>query len=265
MPIRCFAVLAAFAGAALAGDLDVAHEAIKSGEYERAVKILEPLAEKGDVTAQYNLGQCYFSGWGVQKDWKKAERWLRASAAQGHEWAKVLLGHTVDGLGKHEEAVRIYRWAAAKGLAAAQVRLGQMYRSGLGTPADLREAYRLFGLAAAQGDAGGQAELAQALGIGNAVVKKDVAKALELARASAKQGNAKGQSLLGMMLWEGWGVERRDPKQAIKWWLRAAAQNETYSMTMLGQAYETGRGVEPNADEAFKWYLLAARGGIPTR
>lgn len=241
-------------------DLDVAIAAIKQGEYERAVKLLKPLAEKGDAQAQYNLGQCYFSGWGVEKDWKLAEVWLRRSAAQGHEWAKVLLAYTIDGLGKHAEAAKLYQWAAGKGIATAQVRLGQMYRDGLGVGKNLREAYRLFGLAAKQGDAAGQAELAQALANGNEVVKRDVGRALELARASAKQGNAKGQVLLGIMLSEGWGVAP-DAKQAIKWWLRAAAQNEDTAMTMLGWAYKNGKGVAADPAEAFKWFLLGAKQG----
>jgi TPR repeat protein len=261
--LRWIPALLLLAATSRADDIDVAIEAIQQGEYEKALKILKPLAEKGDAQAQYNLGQCYFSGWGVAKDWEQAEKWLRKAAAQDHEWAKVLLGYTVDGLGKHEEAAKIYAWAAEKGVAAAQVRLGQMYAKGLGVEQNMREAVRLYELAAKQGEAAGQAELAQILANGNAVVAKDVARARELAQASAKQGNAKGQVLLGIMLSEGWGGAP-DAKQAVKWWLRAAAQDEDTAMTMLGWAYQNGRGVGADPAEAFKWYLLAAKAGNAT-
>jgi hypothetical protein len=261
--LRWVCALVLLAAAARADDLDVAIAAIKQGEYEKALKILKPLAEKGDAQAQYNLGQCYFSGWGVAKDWKQAETWLRKSAAQGHEWAKVLLGYTVDGLGKHEEAAKIYAWAAEKGVAAAQVRLGQMYAKGLGVEQNLGEAARLYELAAKQGDAAGQAELAQMLASGSAGVAKDVARARGLAQASAKQGNAKGQVLLGIMLAEGWGGAP-DAKQAVKWWLRAAAQEEDTAMLMLGRAYKNGQGVAADPAEGFKWFLLAAKAGNAT-
>ncbi len=33
------------------------------------------------------MGQMYENGWGVAKDLEEAIRWLRRSAARGHEWA----------------------------------------------------------------------------------------------------------------------------------------------------------------------------------
>ncbi|MFQ5844123.1 MAG: tetratricopeptide repeat protein, partial [Planctomycetota bacterium] len=177
--LAAVAVVALSAAALAAEGTGEAVEAIRKGDYAKALKILVPLAQKGDAQAQYNLGQMYFSGWGVAKDWNKAEAWLRRSSDQGHEWARVLLAFTVDGLGKHEEAVRLYQWAAQKGVAGAQTRLAMMYRRGLGVERDLREAFRLFHLAAKQGDAAAQAELAQAYAMG-AGLPKDLSKAATL-------------------------------------------------------------------------------------
>jgi TPR repeat protein len=51
----------------------------------------------------------------------------------------------------YAEALRLYRLAAAQGLAAAQSNLGYMYHMGQGVAPDRAEAIRWFRLAAAQG------------------------------------------------------------------------------------------------------------------
>jgi uncharacterized protein len=43
-------------GAAAAGELDDGQAAIERGDYATAMRILRPLADKGDAKAQYNLG-----------------------------------------------------------------------------------------------------------------------------------------------------------------------------------------------------------------
>ena len=45
-------------------------------------------AEKGDVKAQYNLGDIYFSGRDTPKDDAQAAQWYRKAAAQGFTPAK---------------------------------------------------------------------------------------------------------------------------------------------------------------------------------
>ena len=48
-------------------------------------------AEAGDSQAQCNLGWCYETGTGVEKDEKKAVRWYTKSAEQGVAGARTLL------------------------------------------------------------------------------------------------------------------------------------------------------------------------------
>ncbi len=59
----------------------------------------------------------------------------------------------------YAEAVRLYRLAAAQGLAGAQNNLGWMVQKGLGFAQDRAEAIRWYCLAAAQGDANAQSNL----------------------------------------------------------------------------------------------------------
>ncbi len=41
-------------------------------------------AEKGDATAQYDLGEAYYRGNGVEQDYDKALEWYRKGAAKGN-------------------------------------------------------------------------------------------------------------------------------------------------------------------------------------
>ena len=46
--------------------------AYKEGDYDTALQIFTPLAEKGDMVAQFNLAKMYRKGTGVPKDYKAA-------------------------------------------------------------------------------------------------------------------------------------------------------------------------------------------------
>ena len=49
-------------------------------------------AEKGDATAQFNLGEMYNRGEGILKDHGKASEWWHKAAVQGHAEASSRLG-----------------------------------------------------------------------------------------------------------------------------------------------------------------------------
>ena len=88
------------------------------------------LAEQGDATAQYNLGNMYDSGRVVPENDAEAVRWYRLAAEQGVAFAQSNLGsmyRTGDGVPENDvEAVRWYRLSAEQGDATAQTNLGFM-------------------------------------------------------------------------------------------------------------------------------------------
>ena len=55
-------------------------------------KSLKALAEKGDATAQNNLGWRYDMGRGVKQDFKEAVKWYRKAAEQNYAGALYRLG-----------------------------------------------------------------------------------------------------------------------------------------------------------------------------
>jgi len=103
------------------------YDAFLSEDWNAAYRLCLPLAERGDVEAQYNLGAMYDAGQGVAKDASQAAYWWRKAAEQGD--------------------------------AQAQYNLGMMYLLGMGAPKDYAAAYKWIGLAVAHGDDGAQGVL----------------------------------------------------------------------------------------------------------
>ncbi len=108
-------------GAAAAGPIDDAAAAFMGGDYVTALRLLWPLAEQGDPTAQTILGNMYDEGKGVPQDYEEAVKWCRLAAEQRFP--------------------------------QGQDNLGQMYFEGRGVPKSYVEAYKWFNLAASQSSA----------------------------------------------------------------------------------------------------------------
>ena len=58
-----------------------------AGDYQAALSVLRPLAEQGDASAQYNLGEMYGRGEGVPQNHQLAYMWSSLAFAQGFEIA----------------------------------------------------------------------------------------------------------------------------------------------------------------------------------
>ena len=94
----------------------------------------KPLAEQGDVTAQYNLGVIYENGVGTQQNYKTAVNWYTKAAEQDLQNAQYNLGYMyAHGKGVLENdkiALEWWKKAAERGDAEFQNRLAQIYKSG---------------------------------------------------------------------------------------------------------------------------------------
>jgi uncharacterized protein len=76
-----------FAESVAAGPLKDADAAVKRRDYATAVRLIRPLAEQGDASAQYTLGVFYDNGLGVPQDHIRSYMWFDLSAAQGRDGA----------------------------------------------------------------------------------------------------------------------------------------------------------------------------------
>jgi len=151
-------------------------------------------AEQGDAQSQFELGEMYYYGDGVAKDFEEAFKWYRKAAEQGNRAAKKALSDAAD-----------------QGQAQAQYNLGLVYASGHGVSKDLEQAVKWYRKAADQGDAKAQSllveidsgytdddlfGLAYAGGDGGT---KDKAERVKWLRKAADQGNAHAIELLKIL------------------------------------------------------------------
>jgi hypothetical protein len=131
----------------------------------------------------------------------------------------------VAALEKEDYSVAIlkFKLAAARGDAAAQRNIGDMYGIGLGLPQDYAEAFNWFKLAAEQGD-------------------------------------AEAQVNIGVMYGQGQGCIQSHA-EALKWFKPAAVQGNSDAQYNIGGSFATGRGVKQDYVRAHMWFELAAAGG----
>jgi len=131
-------------------------KSLNSGDYDAALKEIQPLAIKGDAKAQCYLGYMYSNGQGVKQDYAEAARWYKKAAEQGSVNAQFNLGvmySAGQGVPKSAtEAVKWYKMAAENGDAGAQLNLGLMYSTGQNVKQDYSEAFLWLNLAAVQGN-----------------------------------------------------------------------------------------------------------------
>lgn len=150
----CMALLSCSGGDSGSTELGIA--AFDSGDYVTALKEFRSLARDGNAEAQYKLGEMYFAGLGVAKDYAKARFWYLKAAQQGVIEAQFNLGDLYGkGLGTpkdHVKASNWYRLAADQGHPRAQFNLGSGYANGQGVKQDVVLAYMWYALSARQGD-----------------------------------------------------------------------------------------------------------------
>jgi len=72
--------------------IEEARDAYNKGDYKTAYRIFKTHAERGDVDAQFSLGEMSKKGQGVPRDDAEALKWYRRAADQGHADAQNNLG-----------------------------------------------------------------------------------------------------------------------------------------------------------------------------
>jgi len=127
-------------------------------EYAEAVEFFRIAAQQGHTDAQYYLGNCYYTGKGVDKDPAEAANWYRKAAGQGHPAAQYALGfcyaHGAGVKQSHSMALMWYKKAAEAGHTAAinSVAWHYAYGGAAGVKRNKEEAIRLFLINANKGD-----------------------------------------------------------------------------------------------------------------
>lgn len=128
--------------------------AYRAGDFAAAQKELQPLAEKGDSSAQFLLGSALANAKPPLQDLAGAEKWLRAAAAQGHIKAMVSLGQLFAFYRKPNDLKQAFEWyklAADHCEAEAQFWMGLGHFEGKSLDKDLPAAWMWLTLASLRG------------------------------------------------------------------------------------------------------------------
>jgi cell division septation protein DedD len=162
-----------------ANDARAGVEAWRAQDYEGAVRIWRPLADRGDADAQFNLAQAYFLGRGLPQNMTLAEQWYARAARGGHEEAQANYGLLLFQNGRQREALPWIERAANRGDPRAQYVLGTALFNGDLIPQDMPRAYALMTRAAAQNLPPAVTQLAE---LDRRLSPQDRARGVEMAR-----------------------------------------------------------------------------------
>lgn len=255
------------------------HAVLSGGATAAAEQCLREAAERGHPQAQFEMGQRFAAGEGVERSPELARQWLERAAEQGHAEAECALGdwhaagHGVPdfvdpaqreawraaGHGVAPDFVQARAWyekSARQGHARAQWLLGALYATGaVGVPRDGRLAASWCKKAAEAGFAPAQATLGTLF-----AQAKKMDRAVPWWSQAAVQGDPEAQFNLANAYRSGHGVGA-DPRTAFLLWHKAAAAGVAAAQTRLGLAYAMGEGAAPDPVEAAKWFMVAQRAG----
>src|SRR5438874_9704312 len=104
-------LLAGLAIAQSSQPLQDAQTAIGRKNYATALKIIQPLAQRGDPAAQTILGSMYAFGYGVSRSYTDAVNWFRKAAEQGQPSAQSNLGLAyLNGQGVKQDYAEAANW-----------------------------------------------------------------------------------------------------------------------------------------------------------
>jgi TPR repeat protein len=119
-------------------------DAKNRGDFAKALREWQPLAEQGEARAQFYLGMLYENGDGVPEDFGKAREWYEKSAAQGDANAQFYLGlMCAFGRGTSMDLVQAHMWyslAAGNGHARAALHRNDLAKEM--KPAQIAEAQK---------------------------------------------------------------------------------------------------------------------------
>ncbi len=180
-------------------------------------------------------------------------------------------------VGEKEKAITSLQYAAEKGHALAQWKLGRMYADGDGVPRDDLRAFKYFSRIA-DGHADDSPDMPQARfvsnafvqlghyyleGIPNSDVRPDPDRAWEMySYAASYFGDADAQYSLARLYLDGTGTPR-DSRQAVRWLGLAANKGQYRAQALLGSILFKGEKVARQGARGLMWLTLARDNAAP--
>ena len=218
----------------------------------------------GDSKAKYQLGNLYYSGKSIPRDYEKAAEWFTRASMDEIPEAQYRLaqmyqfGHGVEkdkelsGALYRKSQMNFQLQAGSKPDPANELKMARMFFYGQGEEQDYDKAEMWYGLAAAHGNSMAKYELGKMYlyGIG---IDKNEALGKEYCCDAYWSFRSSITDTLGFDI--GADVDRGfvDAKYSPD-------KNAAYHLYLLGRMEYAAEGVERNYEKALQWYKLAAAG-----
>jgi TPR repeat protein len=236
---------------------------------KQKLETLKQAAASGNIDAVAELGFCYYSGVGTEKDTDRAAELFRQAADAGSIDAQVGIGLCrMKGLGGFEKDSKLgaeeVQKAADAGCSTGCYWLA-IQKLSKKTPENIKKGMGLLESAARSnsGLAKFKADSAMRLGLKYQTgegVPKDATRAVEWYTIGADLGNATAQALLASNLRHGTGIAA-DKERAFELEISAAENGNKDSAAWLGKQYEWGIETAADFRKAIKMYDLAYENG----
>lgn len=234
----------------------------RKGEGKK-IQYYKKAIEQGYFLSEFNLGECYYNGDGVEQDLTLAAKWYEKAAERGHKSAQKSIGDCYyygNGVEENnEKAVYWYKKAAESGVADACEALANCYDDGYGVKQDYQKSIEWRRKGAELGAIWSIANLGWHYRYGKGV-DQDYQTALEWYKKASELGNAYAQDNLADLYYNGYGVDV-DYHEAAKWYLKAAEGGDIDAQESIAKCYDSGNGVEQNYQKAVEWRRKGADNG----
>lgn len=232
-------------------------------ESETKVEYYKKAIEQGYFLSEFNLGDCYYNGDGVEQDLTLAAKWYEKAAERGHKFAQNSIGNCYyygNGVEENKErAVYWYKKAAESGVADACESLAKCYEYGYGVEQDYQKSFECRQKGAKLGAIWSIANLGWHYRYGKGVYQ-NYQTALEWYKKASELGNAYAQDNLADLYYYGYGVDV-DYHEAAKWYLKAAEGGNSDAQESIANCYDNGYGVKQDYQKSIKWRQKGADNG----
>jgi PQQ-dependent catabolism-associated CXXCW motif protein len=238
----------------------------QQGKFAEALALFRQAAAADSVPGMVGVGDAYWIGQGVPRDYGQALEWYKKAARLGNAYAMNHIGFAIDeGLGISPadpvEAFKWYRAAADRGDADGLTNVGFAYITGRGTDKNISEGLKYYYKGAEAGSVTAMYNLGDCYDTGLGVAR-DPSMAVNWFRKAADRGNASAMNRLGEAYDNGRGVAK-DVPTAIGWYRKAADLGNAVAMNHVGQAYENSYGgLAQDWPQSVVWYRKGADGGF---
>jgi TPR repeat protein len=244
----------------LLADIDSAIRETAVSE-KKSLPEIKKLAKTGNLDAQFKLGEIYYKGIAVSRNYKKAAEFFMKGAQKNHSDSSVMVGVMYYfGLffdRDFNQAFSYTKKAADLGNLFAQNNLGVMYEKGKGIAKNLDLAFELYSKAALKNNYAGLNSVGEFYERG-LVVAQDYKTAITYYKKASDLYSDEAYLNLGNLYFDGRGVEP-DYKRAFELFSEAAFLRNSQALKRLGDAYKFGFGVDKDETMANKFYQRAIK------